>query len=109
MTSTWKNMRDRSVLILLWSFPIALSLHVFEEFACPGGFKRWIEVHKPRKPRSDLYYFLVNAAAIAGAVIIALTASGVLGFCIYLYSVALMAGNASSHVCGTIQEKQYCP
>ena len=61
-------MRDRNILILLWSLPIALSLHVFEEFAFPGGLKQWIKDYKPRKPRSDFYYFIVNAAAIAGAV-----------------------------------------
>jgi len=43
------------------------------------------------------------------AFIIALTASDVLGFRIYLYFVAIMAGNAASHIRGTIQMRQYCP
>jgi len=103
------NMRDRNLLVLLWIFPIALSLHVFEEFAFPGGFKRWINVYKPRKLRSDFYYFAVNAAAIAGAVLIALIARRAVGLAVYLYSVALMAGNAASHLRGTIREKHYCP
>jgi len=95
--------------MLLWSFPIALSLHVFEEFAFPGGLRQWIRAYKPRKPKSDFYYFVVNAAAIAAAFIIALKASGISGNRIYLYFVAAMAGNAASHIRGTIQNRQYCP
>jgi hypothetical protein len=102
-------MRDRNVILLLWSFPIALSLHVFEEFAFPGGLKQWIRAYKPRKPKSDFYYFVVNAAAIAAAIIIASKASDIVGVRIYLYFVAAMAGNAASHIRGTIQKKQYCP
>ena len=102
-------MCDRNVVVLLWSLPVALSLHVFEEFAFPGGLKQWIKDYKPRKPRSDFYYFIVNAAAIVGAVVIALKASGPVGFCVYLNSIAIMGGNAASHIRGTFQKKQYCP
>jgi hypothetical protein len=102
-------MRDSKIVMLLWSLPIVLSLHVFEEFAFPGGLKKWINEYKPRRPKSNFYYLMVNATAIAGAVIIALTASDILGFRIYLYCVALMGGNAVSHLCGTVQAKQYCP
>src|SRR6476619_4239631 len=102
-------MRDRTTLLLLWSFPIALSLHVFEEFAFPGGLKNWIKDHKPRKLRSDFYYFIVNAAAIVGVIIIALKATDRLGFGIFLYCVAIMGGNSASHIRGTIQKRQYCP
>jgi hypothetical protein len=102
-------MPDRTVTTLLWAFPAALSLHVFEEFALPGGFKQWIKTHKPRRLKSDRYYVAVNAAAIVGAAIIALTAAGMLGFRMYLYSVGIMAGNAASHLRGMIQAKQYCP
>ena len=102
-------MRDRNIIILLWSLPIALSLHVFEEFAFPGGLKQWIKVNKPRKPKSDFYYFIVNAVGIVGATIIALKASDHSDFCFYLCFVAFMAGNTASHIRGTIQKKQYCP
>ncbi len=102
-------MRDTYTLLLLWLFPVAISLHVFEEFALPGGLKQWIQEYKPRKARSDFYYFIINAAAIVGATILAWRASGTLGFCIYLNSVAIMAGNAASHMLVTFQRKQYCP
>jgi uncharacterized protein with HXXEE motif len=102
-------MRDRNIMMLLWAFPIALSVHVFDEFAFPGGLIQWIRTYRPRKPRSDLYYVVVNAAAIVGAIIVAVTATGILGYRIYLNSVALMAGNAASHIRGTIQKNRYCP
>jgi hypothetical protein len=102
-------MSDPNILILLWTLPIALSLHVFEEFAFPGGFARWIRACSPRKAKSSLYYFLVNAAGILAAIIIALTASGIYGYRLYLYCAALMGGNAATHLRGTFQAKKYCP
>ncbi len=102
-------MRASNILILLWSLPIAISLHVFEEFAFPGGLREWIKAYKPKRLKSNFYYFIVNAAAIVVASIIALTANGSLGFRLFLYSVALMGGNGASHIRGAIQKKQYCP
>src|SRR5262245_51014131 len=102
-------MRERNTLLLLWSLPIALSLHVFEEFALPGGFRQWIKTYQPGKLKSDFYYFIVNTVGIVAAIIIALKANDVLGFRIYLYSVAVMAGNAATHIRETIQRKRYCP
>jgi hypothetical protein len=95
--------------ILLWSFPIGLSLHVFEEFGFPGGFRQWIKTYNPRKLKSNTIYFIENAAGIVAVCIIALKANDILGYRIYLYCVAGMAGNAASHLRGTIQKKQYCP
>jgi type III secretory pathway component EscR len=82
---------------------------VFEEFGFPGGLRQWIRAYKPTKPKSDFWYIFINAVPILCAFIIALTASGILGFRIYLYFVAIMAGNAASHIRGTIQMSQYCP
>lgn len=102
-------MSDPNILILLWALPIALSLHVFEEFVWPGGFASWIRAQSARKARSGFYYFLVNAAGIAVAIIIALTASNIHGFRLYLYSTAFMGGNAVTHLRGTFRTKKYCP
>ena len=102
-------MREMNILILLWSLPIALSLHVFEEFVFPGGFSQWISASSPRKQKSDFYYFIVNASGIVAVAIIALKASDILGFRLYLYSAAFMGGNAATHIRGTIQKKKYCP
>ncbi len=95
--------------ILLWSFPIGLSLHVFEEFGFPGGFRQWIKAYNPRKLKSNIFYFIENAVGILVVCIIALKATDILGYRIYLYCVAVMAGNAASHMLGTIQKKRYCP
>jgi hypothetical protein len=103
-------MRDTIVIALLWSLPIALSLHVVEEFAFPGGLKQWIQAYRPKKPKSNRYYFAVNAVGIGATCIIALTANDFPGgLRVYLYFAALMAGNALSHIRGTIQARRYCP
>jgi hypothetical protein len=109
MAGSGMDMQDKNVILLFWALPIALSLHVFEEFAFPGGLKQWIKACKPRKPKSDFWYFFVNAAGIVGTFYLALNASSDLDLRIYLFLVALMAGNAASHIRGTIQKKQYCP
>ena len=101
-------MNDKNVIMLLWALPIALGLHVFEEFIFPGGLKQWIKAYKPKKPKSDLYYFVINAGAIIGTLILALRPS-VAGMRIYVCVVAAMAANAVSHIRGTIQKRRYCP
>jgi hypothetical protein len=95
--------------MLLWALPIAVSLHVFEEFACPGGLRQWIKACKPSKPKSDFWYVFVNAVAIVAAFKIAWKAPDTLAFRVYLFIAAIMAGNAASHIRGAIQMKQYCP
>ena len=102
-------MGDKNIIILFLALPITLSLHVFEEFAFPGGLMQWIKAYKPRKPKNGIHYFIVNAAAIVGAFILALAPRGIFDFRIYLYFVAVMAANAASHILGTIQKRQYCP
>jgi hypothetical protein len=84
-------------------------MHVIEEFGFPGGFIQWIELHKPRRLKSKVYYVAVNAGAIVGGIIIALTAKEARGFCVYLTVVAFMAGNAVSHIRASVQSHKYCP
>ncbi len=71
-----------NVSIILWALPVAVSLHVTEEFAFPGGFIQWITLHKPRRLKSTFYYVGVNAAAIVAGVIIALVARGIISWSI---------------------------
>src|SRR5208337_2485070 len=75
----------------------------------PGGFRQWIKTSNPRQLKSNIIYFSENVVGIVGACIIALKASDILGYRTYLYFVAFMAGNAASHICSTIQKRQYCP
>lgn len=105
-------MQDKNVILLLWALPIAFGLHVFEEFIFPGGLPQWMIARgrrkAPKKPRSGLYYFILNGAALVGALILALRPS-VRGLHIYVGFVAVMAANAVSHIRGAIQKRQYCP
>jgi len=95
--------------LILWLLPIALSVHVFEEFAYPGGSRDWIRIYKPNKPRANWYYVLANGPIILGAIIVALKANDMLGYRIYLFLVDVMGANAVSHIRGSFQQKQYCP
>ncbi len=97
------------VRILLWALPVSVCLHVFEEFAFPGGFIQYIELHKPRRLKSNFYYVAVNAAAIVAGVLIALAAKETIGFCAFFWFVAFMAGNAVSHIRASVQSHTYCP
>jgi len=101
-------MQDKNIILLLWALPVALGLHVFEEFAFPGGLMQWCRDNKPKKSKRGLYYFILNAAGIVGTLVLALIQS-VTGLKIYVAVVAIMAANAASHIRGTIQKRQYCP
>ena len=100
---------DKTTIIFLWLLPAVTSLHVFEEFVFPGGLKTWIKLYKPRKPKSNQYYFVANASIILGAFIIAMKANDMLGFRIYLFLIGVLGWNALTHIRGTLQKRQYCP
>ena len=103
-------MSDNQITILLWSLPVAISLHVFEEFAFPGGLKQWIRTYRPRKPKGNWYYVAINAFAIVLAALLAWTARDYPGSLRgYLYFAALVAGNGAAHIRGTLQTRRYCP
>ncbi len=100
---------NTNIVLLLWLLPVALSLHVFEEFGFPGGLRTWIRTYKPAKPKGTWYYVLANAPIIIGSIIVAIKANDVLGYRIYLFLVDVMGANAVSHIRGSFQKKQYCP
>lgn len=99
----------RNISILLWLLPTVACLHVFEEFAFPGSLKGWIASYKPKRLKSNFYYFVANASIILGAFIIAIKAEDILGYRIYLFIIDVLGWNAFTHIRGTLQKKQYCP
>ncbi|HUJ42216.1 MAG TPA: HXXEE domain-containing protein [Opitutaceae bacterium] len=100
-------MEDKNVILLLWALPIALSLHVFEEFIFPGGLMQWMRAYKP-DPKSAFYICVENATGIVATLALALRPTHI-GLCIYAAIVAIMAANSASHIVGTIQKRRYCP
>ncbi len=102
-------MSSADIRIFLWAFPVALIVHVVEEFVFPGGFVRWIDLYNHRRLKNARYYVLINSAAILGSIAIALFAKDSVGYWLYLYSVSLLAGNAVSHLRAALQQKKYCP
>jgi len=95
--------------VWLWAFPIANGIHVFEEFAWPGGLVRWIDTYNHRRLKRTHYYVVLNGAAILGAILIAAFARNATGYWLDLYSVALLAGNALTHLRAIAQQRRYCP
>jgi hypothetical protein len=73
------------------------------------GFIRWIALHNRRRLKATAYYVVVNAAAILVTVVIAALASSGVGYWLYLYAAALLAGNSVSHLQASYQQRQYCP
>lgn len=98
-----------SIQSLLWALPLFIALHVTEEFAFPGGFIKWIAAHNSQRLKHTWYYVAINGIAILAGVVIALTASGVVGYCVFIWLVTFMATNALSHVIASAQVRAYCP
>ena len=95
------NMSAAHLQAWLPAFPIANGIHVFEEFAWPGGLIRWIDTYNHHRLKRTRYYVVLNGAAILGASLIAAFACNVAGYRLYLYSVELLAGNALTHLRGS--------
>ena len=95
--------------LLLWALPLFMCIHVFEEFAFPGGFIPWIAAQHARRLKKTSYYVAVNAAGIVAASILALGNLTAFGYCVFIWLVTFMATNGLSHAIASIQAKKYCP
>jgi len=99
--------------LLSWSLTVAASIHIFEEFVFPGGFKAWWRFYKPDIAGSVSNRFLVfiNALLIAFSVNVALamTSPHGHGVAAWLTLAALLASNAIFHIVGAIQIRRYSP
>jgi hypothetical protein len=88
------------------------ALHIFEEFAWPGGFAAWYRSYHPYVAASLTPRFLIVANAIC------LAASFLLGcmgpswsrsLSLWLILAALLAANAVFHVLGVFRLRRYSP
>ena len=94
---------------LLWALPLFTALHVTEEFAYPGGFIKWMAIHNSQRLKRTWYYVAINAFAIVLGSVIALTANGIVGYCVFVWFAAFLATNALSHTIASVQVRAYCP
>jgi hypothetical protein len=102
--------------ILIFFMPIALALHIFEEFVFPGGGEEWFKKQNPQFARAytDKYFFRVNAFPLILATLTALGVfdyNGSYGNGIYAWFVFLFffVQNGIFHLRANIKNKQYGP
>jgi len=83
-------------LLLLWAPLIAASLHVFEEFVGPGGFRRWYRRYRGgARTVSRRVLVLINTGLLATLLEGALAGSTPFGPVLLLtFSAALLGGTS---------------
>ena len=103
---------ETAARFVLWLPSVCVALHVFEEFAWPGGFLAWHRTYRPDLAASITPRF----AVIGNLVLIAATvALGVMGpswsrsLSLWFVLAALLAGNAVWHIFGAIRTRRYSP
>lgn len=99
--------------LLAWSLAGAASLHIFEEFVYPGGFKSWWRVYRPETAGSVSTRFLIiiNAVLLVFSVNVALAVQAPRGngVAAWLALAALLFSNAIFHIIGAFESKRYSP
>lgn len=88
------------------------ALHIFEEFAWPGGFAAWYATYRPYVAQSLTTRFLVVGNVILLVVAFLLGWMGPSwsrGLSLWLILSALLAANAIFHVRGVFALRRYSP
>jgi hypothetical protein len=100
-----------SSTIIRWLPLAAVLLHMFEEFAWPGGFAEWYRWYRPERAASVTTGFLVriNVLFVAMALI-----AGGLGFrpygvAIWLVVASIAAANGAFHWWAVVKTRRYSP
>jgi hypothetical protein len=102
----------------LWWAPLAtVSLHITEEFVCPGGFAAWDRSYRSaiRKSITSRLHIIINAALLLVCVQVGLLARSTdveaqgVGVAAWLTIAALLFSNAVFHGIGTVRTRAYSP
>ncbi len=98
---------------ILFLLPLlCVVLHVFEEFAWPGGFSEWYATVKPDTDVSftPRYAFIVNGLYIVLAIVLALLGPAwPRGPALWLVIATIGASNAVFHVIWVVKLRRYSP
>lgn len=96
---------------LTWTPLAAASLHIFEEFAWPGGFRSWYRDYRPEiaSSLSTTWLIGINALLLATCELIAYLGFTPRGAALFLTVIALLFGNAIFHLRATIRMRRYSP
>jgi hypothetical protein len=99
--------------VLAWSLTVAVLIHIFEEFAFPGGFKAWWCAYYPEIASSltDRFLVVINVVLVLFSATVALAAQAPRGNGVAAWRTlaALLAGNTVFHIWGAIQTRRYSP
>jgi hypothetical protein len=107
-----KTLPDKVGIALVWLLPIALGVHILEEFGFYSGLIEWNRTYRPKAagsmPVSD--YIKINAIGVIAAVLSALGTNTFIGLRLWLAFVTVFAGfNALWHIQGVLRSRHYCP
>jgi len=100
------------VSLIFWLPLVCVVLHVFEEFAWPGGFSRW---YADLLPETAISFTPTYAVVINGLLIAAAFTLGSLGpewsrgVSLWLALAALGASNTLFHLFGVLRLRRYSP
>lgn len=97
---------------IFWAPAICAALHIFEEFAWPGGFAAWFRVYRPETAVSFTPTFAVLVNAFLLFVAFVAGWFGPMwdrGLSLLLILSAVLAFNGLFHLVGAIRTRRYSP
>ena len=95
---------------LLWAPLAAASLHIFEEFAWPGGFERWYRKYRGNaRSVNRRFLVLINAGLLITLFEAALAGRSPLGVPLLLTFSALLFSNGCWHLWAACKSHSYSP
>jgi hypothetical protein len=88
----------------------AASLHIFEEFAWPGGFHRWYRKYRANaKSANRRFLVIINAGLLITLLEAALAGSTEVGVALLLTFSAVLFSNGCWHVWASCKSRSYSP
>ena len=97
---------------LLWMPAACAALHLFEEFAWPGGFAAWFRAYRPETAVSftPTFAVLVNLTLMLVALLVGWAGPHQdRGIAAFLTLVSVLASNGLFHVIGAVRTRRYSP
>jgi hypothetical protein len=112
LTTGWERVAGHGGLSWLLAGPLtASSLHVFEEFVYPGGFRKWYASYRPEiaSSLSVRYLTVVNAVMLAVCALIAVAGTSPNGVANWFVMTSILFWNAVFHIRAAVRMRRYSP
>ena len=112
VTTGWERVAGHGALSWVLAGPlIAASLHVFEEFVYPGGFKEWYASYRPdiASSLSVRYLVIINAIMLAVCALIAVAGPSPNGAANWFVITSILFWNAIFHIRAVMRMHRYSP